>query len=74
MADLDTSAAAVLPLREVVAIAERDHIVRALEATNGAKERAAKLLGIARKTLWEKCKVYSIRVVDGPPPAVQVEG
>ena len=44
------------PLHEV----ERRQIVRALAYTRGHQGRAAKLLGISRKTLWEKRRRYEI--------------
>ena len=37
---------------------EREYIVKVLEETKGNKGLAAKLLGISRKTLWEKCKGF----------------
>jgi two-component system response regulator HydG len=39
---------------------ERQHILKALEETKGNKGLAAKLLGVSRKTLWEKCKTLDI--------------
>ena len=39
---------------------ERAHIRRALGRTNGSVTRTAELLGISRKTLWEKMKRLSI--------------
>ncbi len=44
----------VLPLSEAVAAAERAAIKRALRETQGNRTAAAKLLGVSRKTLWEK--------------------
>jgi DNA-binding NtrC family response regulator len=44
----------VRPLSEAVADAERAAIRRALEETGGNRTEAAKLLGVSRKTLWEK--------------------
>ena len=50
--------------RESLAIAreqfERDYILRVLERTEGSKIMASKLLGLSRKSLWEKCKRYGI--------------
>jgi len=40
---------------------ERQRIVRALEACAGNQSRAAKLLGISRRTLSRKLKLYTIR-------------
>ena len=39
---------------------ERQQIVRALAYTRGHQGEAARLLGISRKTLWEKRKRYEI--------------
>ncbi len=39
---------------------ERQYIVKALERTQNNKTEAAKLLGLSRKALWEKCKRYGI--------------
>ena len=39
---------------------EREHILRALAYTRGHQGRAADLLGISRKALWEKRKRYDI--------------
>jgi transcriptional regulator with PAS, ATPase and Fis domain len=50
----------VRPLREAVALAERQEILRALEATGGVKLHAAKLLGISRAQLYEKLAILGI--------------
>lgn len=47
-------------LSDVAAEAEKEHIIRILKATKGNKTRAAEMLGISRKTLWEKMKAYGI--------------
>lgn len=39
---------------------ERQYILKVLEETKGNKILAATVLGISRKTLWEKCKNYGI--------------
>lgn len=36
--------------------AERDHILSVLKLTQGNRARAARILGISRKTLWKKLK------------------
>ncbi|MBF0556547.1 MAG: sigma-54-dependent Fis family transcriptional regulator [Nitrospirae bacterium] len=40
---------------------ERKAIVNALDASAGRKTTAAKMLGISRKTLWEKIREYNIK-------------
>jgi DNA-binding NtrC family response regulator len=47
-------------LSEVSAEAEKVHIMRILKITKGKKTRTAQLLGISRKTLWEKIKLFDI--------------
>jgi len=54
---LDPSA---LNLSAAVAAAEKECILRALRSTGGMKTGAADLLGISRKNLWEKMKLYEI--------------
>jgi transcriptional regulator with PAS, ATPase and Fis domain len=56
-----TSAAAgsVTPIREM----ERDLILRALDETNQDKRKAAQLLGISLKTLYNKLAKYGIQAV-----------
>ncbi|GAB4337127.1 MAG: sigma-54 dependent transcriptional regulator [Desulfobulbaceae bacterium] len=56
------AAAAVLPLAEVVAEAERSHIERILRITGGNRSRAAGILGISRKTLWEKINHHRLEI------------
>jgi two-component system response regulator AtoC len=50
----------LFPLSEVAAEAEKAHIMRILKSTKGNKTKAAEILGISRKTLWEKVKAYHI--------------
>lgn len=49
-------------LRHVIERVEAEHIRRALAIAGGARQRAADLLGISRKHLWELMKRYSIEV------------
>ena len=51
-------ASACLPLRNEEA--EKQHIIEALRQTGNNKSRAAQLLGIDRKTLYNKLKAYGI--------------
>jgi two-component system response regulator AtoC len=55
-----------LLLSDVAADAEKMHILEVLKTTRGGKTSAAKILGISRKTLWEKMNAYGIKSV---PPA-----
>ena len=58
--DAATAAGAVdaefLPLQAAVDETERLHIQRALQRTGSSVSKTAELLGISRKTLWEKMK------------------
>jgi transcriptional regulator with PAS, ATPase and Fis domain len=47
-------------LREVMVEAERDHLKHVLKAVGGHRTKAASVLGISRKVLWEKLKDYGI--------------
>ncbi|MDP3962099.1 MAG: sigma-54 dependent transcriptional regulator [Pseudorhodobacter sp.] len=51
---------ATLDLKTQVEDAERAAILRALDETDGALQSAAALLGVSRKTLWEKMRRYDI--------------
>jgi transcriptional regulator with PAS, ATPase and Fis domain len=50
-----------LLLADVAADAEKNHILSVLKTTQGAKTKAAEILGISRKTLWEKMNAYGIK-------------
>jgi DNA-binding NtrC family response regulator len=50
----------IRPLAVVLKQAERQHILQALAIARGARTRAADLLGISRKNLWEKLKAHGI--------------
>ena len=49
-----------LSLSDVAADAEKAHIQNILKKAGGNKTRAAELLGISRKNLWEKINAYGI--------------
>jgi DNA-binding NtrC family response regulator len=51
----------VMPLAAAVEQAEIEAINAALAATQGRRADAAELLGISRKTLWEKIKGHDLR-------------
>jgi len=60
------------PARDSVAVAtlrelEQRHILQALEATKGDRQRAAKLLGIGKTTIYRKIKEYGLEDAVEPP-------
>jgi two-component system response regulator AtoC len=50
----------VVSLSEVASSAEKNYILKTLIVTNRNKTKAAEILGISRKNLWEKMKAYEI--------------
>lgn len=55
------STSEVLPLKDVVRQATREAIVRALKVSDGSRTQAAALLGVSRKTLFNKMQDLGIR-------------
>ncbi len=53
-------ATGIRPLAVAMKEFEREYLLRALEAAEGKKARAADMLSISRKNLWEKCKALGI--------------
>jgi DNA-binding NtrC family response regulator len=53
-----------VPLHAIVEDAERRHIRSALERTGGSVMKTSELLGISRKTLWEKMKKLDMSPAD----------
>ncbi|MFC2170813.1 sigma-54-dependent transcriptional regulator [Calditrichota bacterium] len=51
----------IQPLSSVVKESERKHILLVLELTSNNRTKAARILAISRKTLWEKMRQYSIQ-------------
>ena len=49
-----------LSLSEIAREAEKEHIRKVIKSTKGNKTKAAEILGISRKTLWEKMTAYSM--------------
>ncbi len=62
-----SGATEVRPLAAVLKQAEREHILRALGVAQGKRTRAAELLGISRKNLWEKLSAHGISDSEDPP-------
>jgi DNA-binding NtrC family response regulator len=54
------------PLAAAMREFEREYLQRALGAANGKRLRAAELLGISRKSLWEKMRMYALGEPDEP--------
>jgi DNA-binding NtrC family response regulator len=52
------------PLSAALKEFERTHLQRALTLAGGRKTRAAEILGISRKNLWEKLRAHSIDGTD----------
>jgi DNA-binding NtrC family response regulator len=50
------------PLVSAVSLFEKEYIQNVLERTKGKKGQAAEILGISRKTLWEKIKELEIEI------------
>jgi DNA-binding NtrC family response regulator len=49
-----------VPLADLMRRTERDYILHVLRYAEGRKARAAELLGISRKNLWEKLRAHGI--------------
>jgi transcriptional regulator with PAS, ATPase and Fis domain len=47
-------------LRQVLEETEREHLRRVLRSVGGHRTKAADVLGISRKVLWEKLRDYGI--------------
>jgi DNA-binding NtrC family response regulator len=47
-------------LHEITAEAEKNHIARIVQLTKGNRSKAAEILGISRKTLWEKIIAHEL--------------
>ncbi len=57
---LPAEASAGVPAGLTLQEAERAHIERTLAQCDGSVQRAAEILGVSRKTLWEKRKKYGL--------------
>ena len=51
-----------IPLAQAVSITEKQCVLNALNRTEGNRTRAAELLGISRKNLWQKMKLHNIEM------------
>jgi two-component system response regulator AtoC len=59
---VDDEGSRSLNLSKVVAEIEKETILKALVRSANSRTKAADLLGISRKNLWEKMKSYNISV------------
>ena len=59
-----TNPNAPLSLGAAIVRAEVSQITEALRVADGNRTRAADLLGISRKSLWEKMRRYALVVVE----------
>lgn len=51
----------IQPLKDTLALVEKQVIEKTLEFTHGNKLNAAKLLGIGKTSLYDRCKAYDIK-------------
>ncbi len=51
---------AIMSLQEVTAETEKKYLKKILKLTNGNRSRASEILGISRKTLWEKLNLHQL--------------
>ncbi len=58
--DAPASNAPLRPLQLAVKEFEREYLARAVRAAGGRRGRAAEMLGISRKSLWEKLRAHGI--------------
>ena len=56
--------ASLRPLAVAIKEFESDYLKQALQLCDGKRARAAELLGISRKNLWEKLRAYGIETPD----------
>jgi transcriptional regulator with GAF, ATPase, and Fis domain len=65
----DATPATVRPLIAAAREFEKVHLRRAVAATGGRRVKAAEMLGISRKSLWEKLRMYDLEEATGKPAA-----
>ena len=59
-APADAAEAPLRPLSLAIDEFEHEYLLRALAAAGGKKTRAAEMLGISRKNLWEKLRDHAV--------------
>ena len=65
----DDALAPVIPLSAATRAFEKLHLRRAVAAAGGKRVKAAELLGISRKSLWEKLRMYDLEDAATKPDA-----
>ena len=65
----DATPATVRPLIAAAREFEKVHLRRAVAATGGKRVKAAEMLGISRKSLWEKLRMYDLEEAIRKPAA-----
>jgi DNA-binding NtrC family response regulator len=63
--DEPTDPASLESLDAVVRRVERDYLLRVLRAVGGNRTRAAKILNLSRKGLWQKLKAHGVSAEEG---------
>jgi DNA-binding NtrC family response regulator len=63
-ADAVEAASQMAPLRQATQEFERSYLLRVLAESDGHRMKAAKMLGISRKNLWEKLRAHGIGGAD----------
>jgi DNA-binding NtrC family response regulator len=61
----DTSDESFEPLEEVTRRFEREYMLRVLRSVGGNRTRAATILGLSRKGLWQKLKAHGVPAEEG---------
>ena len=61
-------ASGVRPLHEALRAFEHEYLQRALKTSGGKRSQTAAMLGISRKTLWEKLRAVDPAVAGTPEP------
>ena len=59
-APTDQASLPTQPLTDAIRETERRYLQEVLRSVGGQKQRAAKILGISRKTLWKKMKLLGL--------------
>ncbi|KAB2334534.1 PAS domain S-box protein [Cytobacillus depressus] len=61
VASSETASIPIQPLKDILTQVEKNSILQSLQAANGNKQEAAKLLQISKTSFYEKCIKYGIK-------------